>query len=129
MDVSELVGRTMKRVDMKRAEQREDDEIVFETVDGRCFKLYHDHDCCESVTIEDVCGNLEDLVGLPLAMAEESTSDERPKDKEPPRQRPESETWTFYRFATAKGYVTIRWWGRSNGYYSEAVHFAEITAR
>ena len=69
---------------------------------------------------------MSDLVGSPILMAEEVTY----VDEHPPeighRQTDESWTWTFYKFATVKGYVTIRWLGESNGYYSESVSFGKI---
>lgn len=43
---------------------------------------------------------------------------------EPKREKyDESFTWTFYNFSTQKGYVTLKWYGSSNGYYSEGVNF------
>lgn len=92
-----------------------DERIDFTLADGRRFSLLHQQNCCEGVFIEDIEGDLDDLVGLPLTMAE-GTSQVDPDAEE-------SGTWTFYRLATARGYVTIRWYGSSNGYYSESVDF------
>ncbi len=96
-------------------------ELVFTLEGGGTCKLYHRWDCCESVGIEDVCGDLQDLIGLPLLLVEESSNRTDPPHED--HDKHGTYTWTFYRFATVKGYVTIRWYGESNGYYSESVDF------
>jgi hypothetical protein len=97
-----------------------DGEIVFVTSDGETYRMYHEQDCCESVCVEDIAGDLQDLVGSEILIAEE-VEGESPADFE----AYESYTWTFYKFATRKGYVDIRWLGQSNGYYSEGVSFVK----
>lgn len=116
---SELVGKTLVSIDSS------DDEIVFVTTDGQTYRLFHEQDCCESVSIESITGDLADLIGSPILKAEEvSNSDDTPRvDSDSPGCVDESYTWTFYKIATAKGYVDIRWYGSSNGYYSESVTF------
>jgi len=62
-------------------------------------------------------------------MAEEVTNaqDVNPDGvKIPWYSKENSFTWTFYKFATIKGYVTISWYGESNGYYNESVSFRII---
>lgn len=98
------------------------DELIFLSKDGSGVKFYHDQDCCETVYIEDVCGDLNDLcdpnLDIPIIVAEEVVSDRRDGLN---LDGDESFTWTFYKFATIKGSVTVRWYGSSNGYYSEGV--------
>ncbi len=116
-DISDLIGKTLTVVTQVGA-----DEIYFDADTGERWKMYHEQDCCESVCIEDVAGDLQDLVGSPVVMAECVTSHE-PERPEDVGYTPDSQTWTFYKLATAKGYVTLRWYGYSNGYYSESVDF------
>ena len=117
MDVGILLGKTLTRV-----ENIDDYEIIFTTDNGEVYKLYHEDDCCESVMVDDICGDLPDLVGSPLVEAEESIGDFKYTDR-----YFDSVTWTFYRFRTAKGSVVIRWCGESNGYYSESVDFCKVS--
>lgn len=114
---SDLLGKTLTEV-----RQVGDDEIHFVTADGQTFKLYHEQDCCESVTIDDIEGDLQSLVGNPILVAEEVSS----TDSHNPSMEYDSFTWTFYKLATIKGHVDIRWFGSSNGYYSESVYFAKV---
>ena len=93
-------------------------DLLFETANGERFMFAHQQDCCERVDINDIVGDLEDLVGEPLLVAEQ-VEGETPVDFN--EREYESITWTFYKFATRKGYVDVRWLGESNGYYSEGV--------
>jgi hypothetical protein len=97
------------------------DRIEMELSNGDKYILYHAQQCCEGVEVEDVIGDISDLLNSPITMAEESTSDQNPDGITKYHQY--SFTWTFYKLATVKGYVTIRWYGESNGCYSESVDF------
>lgn len=114
---SELLGKTLVQIDVA------DDEIVFYCDDATSYKMEHHQDCCESVYIDDVVGNFDDLVGHPILLAEEVTNGDI---DDVPSNGYESFTWTFYKLATIKGYVDIKWFGGSNGYYSESVSFHKI---
>ena len=102
-----------------------EDYIRFKCTDGSEYVLSHIQDCCERVTLTDTAGDISDLIGSPLLIAEEVTSDPRKQDP-PLDEDAESWTWTFYKFATVKGYVTFRWYGASNGCYSERASFYQI---
>jgi hypothetical protein len=66
------------------------------------------------------------LIGSPILLAEEAIRfGENPEGVKVPEYQ-DSYTWTFYRLSTIKGNVTIRWYGESNGYYSESVSFIRI---
>lgn len=111
-DVSDLTGVVLASVKVN------DYMVIFTAENGRSWIMHHHQDCCESVTVESVCGDIQDLVGTPIILAEEVTNPEPTTDEG---------TWTFYKFATRKGFVDIRWYGISNGYYSESVDFYENT--
>jgi len=121
-NVSDLLGKTLTKIE----HDKEQEELIFTLEDGTRFKLYHEQSCCEHVYLADVTGEFEDLVRSPLTMAEE-TSEKKPVSEQEEYSYNDSETWTFYKFATVKGYVTLRWIGSSNGYYSESVNFDKVT--
>ena len=112
--LTDLLGKTLSSI------KNESNQITFICNDGKQYKMFHHQDCCESVWIEDIVGDLEDLIGSPILKVSEDMS------KEPQKDYSDSTTWTFYNFTTIKGHVTMRWCGTSNGYYSESVDFEQI---
>ena len=121
-NVSELLGKTL--VDIKG----HDDQIEFITTTGEKYLMYHEQECCEYVYIEDICGDINDLLNSEILEAEDISGEIDMKDvcTEEEYNSYESVTWTFYKIGTRKGSVTIRWCGTSNGYYSESVDFARV---
>ena len=111
--IGDMVGRVFTSV------TQDGETMVFENATER-FRFFHYQDCCESVHIDDIVGDLSDLVGEPLLMAEE-VSGEAPVEFD--AMNHEMVEWTFYKFATRRGYVDVRWMGESNGYYSTSVNF------
>ncbi len=112
-----LLGRTLVSVEgAKDGSER----VTITCDDGAVFAMYHEQDCCESVALESVVGDVANLIGSPLTLARKSSSEEYPAHHPKPEYH-ESGTWTFYSLATVKGYVDFRWLGESNGYYSESV--------
>ena len=117
--IQNLVGETITSY------TKTDNKIVFNTLDGETYMMYHDQCCCESVStesvsIESIDGDLDDILNSPILEAEERTQQgER-------SEYGDSSTWTFYTIRTVKASITIRWFGTSNGYYSESVDFIKL---
>ena len=133
-EIKQLLGKTLTAV-VKNADN---DEIIFTIDDGTQYKMYHRQSCREGVSIDDINGDLNDLVGSPILVAEENSSSDPSAEQIAEKEKrkleegddyyeyDESFTWTFYKLATVKGYVDIRWYGSSNGYYSESVDVVKI---
>ena len=118
--ISEMVGKVFTKVI-----QVGDEEVLFTMEDGSFFKMHHQQDCCESVYLEDVTGDLQDLIGQVVMVAEKRESDAPPPGVDHTEWG--SYLWTFYELRTIAASVTLRWYGESNGYYSVDVLFMQTS--
>lgn len=112
-EYQELIGKVL--VDVIEDETTVD----FTFSDGSEYSMYNEEEGTGNgckITLEDVCGEWSDLYGEPLTITEEVINNSSSGVG----------TWTFYHFTTIKGYVDLRWFGESNGYYSESVSFRKI---
>ncbi len=112
--ISKLIGLNIKQIEVNET----NDKLIFYMEDGDIFEMYHDQECCEDVYLQDIVGELDDLIDNPILIAEKREVDQSALSKYDGYY-----LWTFYEFATIKGSVTLRWYGTSNGYYSVDVSF------
>lgn len=113
--LNELVGK--KVCEMKG--QIKDQDFLIKTECGYTFNFYHNQDCCESVYLENIIGDINDILGHEIILAQEEINNDEIQDSDVFNQ--DSFTWTYYRLASEKGLVVLRFYGTSNGYYSEGI--------
>lgn len=120
---ADLLGKTLTAIEGGVG----DETLTFVCSDGEKYVMHYFDDCCASCNVEDICGDVNDLIGTPIVRAEAPSSldnfDEAKAAQGDSNYMPESYTWTFFILGTTKGTVTIRWFGSSNGYYSESPTF------
>lgn len=118
--LKEMVGMTFTSVVL----DEERGAINFYVDGDNFYTLTHKQECCENVYIESIVGDLSDLLLNPILEASEVTNKDLPVPKEILEDKYWDDnpyTWTFYKFATIRGHVDIRFFGTSNGFYSEGV--------
>lgn len=113
---SALLGQILVRV--THGHYQGDEALQFVTAQGRTFVMYHQQSCCEHVYLEDQTGDWNHILDTIILVAEESSSDGPPEN--------DSSTWTFYKLAGIGGWMDLRWFGSSNGYYGESADFYEV---
>lgn len=91
------------------------DRITFELDNGEKYIMEHQQNCCESVSIHDIYGDLRGLVGQKVEETDEAVEDLT--------EDCESGTMTRFIIRTNEQTVQITWHGYSNGYYGEGVSF------
>ena len=111
--IEALVGQTIGCIQhlLEKSDHNSDREIEilrFITEENEIYDMYYDTYLCDiDIFLEEIIGDLQDLINSPIIKAEENCS----------------ESWTFYNLASTKGSVALKWYSSSTGYYSEKVNF------
>lgn len=113
-----LMGKTIADI---QGLKKDSEYVQIRFTDGSYLSMYHEQDCCESVTLEDFDNDAETLIGSTMLKVEECISNENDEEFNPLADYDYSYTWTFYTIFTSKGIMKLRWYGTSNGWYSEDV--------
>lgn len=110
--INALVGKTITSIDGLN-----NDHVTIKTECGKTYGMRHFQDCCEHVSLKEVLGNANSIIGQEVRYANEDTSD--------CSGQYESGTRTTFTIHTTGGSLILIWEGYSNGYYGEGVSFYE----
>lgn len=106
-----FVGKTIESV---LGAEAGSEDVTFFFTDGTAVSTYHSRDCCESVLIDRVEGDVQELIGKVIASASEDEAGTQDRD-----DVGDSSTWTEQTLEADGVKVMIVWLGTSNGYYGE----------
>ncbi len=95
------------------------DGYEFVLDNGQTVSFSHGQDCCESVRVVGLRGDIQNILGYPITLAEEDNPDDDGFMVDHPSY--EHRTITKYILESEKGRFEIVWFGDSNGYYGESV--------
>ncbi len=119
MNFFELKGQKITEV---RTENSQDEILAIKTESGGCF-ICHFQECCEDVRLVRIIGDVSNLIGNTITLAEEDS----PSD---PSWYTEgydtSRRWTS--FYVEAGGARVEFWilGESNGYYGTEVEVSPL---
>ena len=119
---TKLIGKTIKSI---TGLSESSEVVIINFTDGSLITQTHDQDCCETVQVEQVDGPVAKHIGAKFYGLDEKEIG----NYEQVVNGYDSLTATFYTLKTSAGYLDWRWYGESNGYYSESVDTSIIAKR
>lgn len=93
--------------------------LTISTNKGLTLKFYHEQDCCESVWLEDGFDDLKSMIGKEILDIEYIFN----QTDEPLEDVDDSYTWHYTNIKTIDKDCQLRFFGTSNGFYSEDIDF------
>ena len=109
-DLEKIIGATILEVNGCVR----DSECVSFVTDRGTLRLLHRQNCCERVYLADTNGDMFDLIGGVVSVAEERSNQKGGHGEYRTK-------YTFYTIRTTKGDLDLRWIGKDNGWYSVSV--------
>lgn len=125
-DMNPLIGQTIRAIECECEKYKYGSiHTIVIVCDDCAFETSHSQDCCETVGVHDIIGDLNSLIGKRVINCEIVESQDWPDDVEKD-EYVDSFTWTTQIIQTKNTEVKIRWRGESNGWYSEGIYFRRI---